>query len=104
MNILILGSGGREHAIAWKMAQSPKVKSIFVAPGNAGTRNVGTNLPVELDDFNSIKMLVVEKDVDMVIVGPEAPLVNGIFDFFVNDPILKNIPLKMVGRKIGLKS
>ncbi len=93
MNILILGSGGREHAIAWKMAQSPKVKSIFVAPGNAGTRNVGTNLPVELDDFNSIKMLVVEKDVDMVIVGPEAPLVNGIFDFFVNDPILKNIPL-----------
>ena len=93
MNILILGSGGREHAIAWKMAQSPKVKSIFVAPGNAGTRNVGTNLPVELDDFNSIKMLVVEKDIDMVIVGPEAPLVNGIFDFFVNDPILKNTHL-----------
>ncbi len=93
MNILILGSGGREHAIAWKVAQSPKVKSIFVAPGNAGTGNVGTNLPVELDDFNSIKMLVVEKDVDMVIVGPEAPLVNGIYDFFISDPILKDIPV-----------
>ena len=93
MNILILGSGGREHAIAWKVAQSPKVKSIFVAPGNAGTGNVGTNLPVELDDFNSIKMVVIEKDVDMVIVGPEAPLVNGIYDFFINDPILKDIPV-----------
>ena len=93
MNILILGSGGREHAIAWKMAQSPKVKSIFVAPGNAGTRNVGTNIPVELDDFNSIKMLVVEKDVDMVIVGPEAPLVEGIYDYFLEDPILKNVPI-----------
>jgi len=93
MNILILGSGGREHAIAWKVAQSPKVKSIFIAPGNAGTRNVGTNIPVELDDFNSIKMLVVEKDVDMVIVGPEAPLVDGIYDFFTNDPILKSVPL-----------
>jgi len=93
MNILILGSGGREHAIAWKVAQSPKVKSIFIAPGNAGTRNVGTNIPVELDDFNSIKMLVVEKDVDMVIVGPEAPLVDGIYDFFTNDSILKSVPL-----------
>lgn len=93
MNILILGSGGREHAFAWKAAQSPKVKSIFIAPGNAGTGNVGTNIPVELDDFNSIKMLVVEKDVDMVIVGPEAPLVNGIYDYFINDPILKDIPV-----------
>jgi len=93
MNILILGSGGREHAIAWKIAQSSKVKSIFIAPGNAGTRNVGNNIPVELDDFNSIKMLVVEKDVDMVIVGPEAPLVNGIYDFFINDPVLKSVPL-----------
>ena len=93
MNILILGSGGREHAIAWKIAQSPKVESIFIAPGNAGTKNVGTNIPIELDDFNSIKMLVVEKDVDMVIVGPEAPLVIGIYDFFKNDPILVDIPL-----------
>lgn len=93
MNILILGSGGREHAIAWKIAQSPKVKNIFVAPGNAGTRNVGTNIPVDLDDFNSIKMIVVEKDVDMVIVGPEAPLVDGIYDFFTADKILKDIPV-----------
>jgi len=91
MNILILGSGGREHALAWKIDQSPKVKSIFIAPGNAGTRNVGTNIPVELDDFNSIKMLVVEKDIDMVVVGPEVPLVAGIYDYFVNDPILKDI-------------
>ncbi len=93
MNILILGSGGREHAIAWKVEQSPKVKNIFVAPGNAGTRNVGTNIPVDLDDFNSIKMIVVEKDIDMVIVGPEAPLVDGIYDFFLNDKILKDIAI-----------
>lgn len=93
MNILILGSGGREHAIAWKIAQSPKIKNIFIAPGNAGTRNVGTNIPVELNDFNSIKMLVVENDVDMVIVGPEAPLVDGIYDYFIGDPILKDIPV-----------
>lgn len=95
MNILILGSGGREHAFAWKIAQSPKVKSIFIAPGNAGTRNVGTNIPVELDDFISIKMLVVEKDIDMVVVGPEVPLVEGIYDFFINDPILKEV--KVIG-------
>lgn len=93
MNILILGSGGREHAIAWKVAQSPKVKNIFIAPGNAGTRNVGTNIPVELNNFNNIKMLVVEQDIDMVIVGPEAPLVDGIYDFFAVDPVLKDIPV-----------
>lgn len=93
MNILILGSGGREHAIAWKIAQSPRIKSIFIAPGNAGTRNVGTNIPVELNNFNSIKMLVIENDVDMVIVGPEAPLVDGIYDYFIGDPILKDIPV-----------
>jgi len=93
MNILILGSGGREHAIAWKVEQSPKVKSIFVAPGNAGTRNVGTNIPVDLDDFNSIKMIVVENDIDMVVVGPEAPLVDGIYDYFINDKILKDIAI-----------
>lgn len=93
MNILILGSGGREHAIAWKIAQSPKAENIFVAPGNAGTRNVGNNIPVDLDDFKSIKMIVVEKDIDMVIVGPEAPLVDGIYDYFKNDQILKNIPV-----------
>jgi len=93
MNILILGSGGREHAIAWKVAQSPKVDSIFIAPGNAGTRKVGTNIPLELDDFKSIKTLVVEKDIDMVVVGSEAPLVDGIYDFFISDSILKNVSI-----------
>lgn len=93
MNILILGSGGREHAIAWKVAQSDKVKNIFVAPGNAGTRNVGTNIPVDLDDFNSIKTIVIEHDINMVIVGPEAPLVDGIYDFFKNDPVLTDTPI-----------
>jgi len=93
MNILILGSGGREHAIAWKVAQSPKVDSIFIAPGNAGTRKVGTNIPLDLDDFKSIKTLVVEKDIDMVVVGSEAPLVDGIYDFFISDSILKNVSI-----------
>ncbi len=91
MNTLVLGSGGREHALAWKLSQSQKIKDLFIAPGNAGTRNVGTNLPVDLDDFNSIKMLVIEKQIDMVIVGPEAPLVDGIYDFFVNDPVLQDV-------------
>jgi len=108
MNILILGSGGREHAFAWKIAQSPKVKSIFIAPGNAGTRNVGTNIPIELDDFNSIKMLVVEKDIDMVVVGPEVPLVAGIYDFFINDPVLMDVavigPSKAGAKLEGSKS
>ena len=91
MNILILGSGGREHAIGWKIAQSKKVENIYIAPGNAGTRNVGTNIPVDLDDFHRIKTIVIENEIDMVIVGPEAPLVDGIYDFFVADPVLKDI-------------
>jgi phosphoribosylamine--glycine ligase len=108
MNILILGSGGREHTFAWKIAQSTKVKSIFIAPGNAGTRNVGTNIPIELDDFNSIKMLVVEKDINMVVVGPEVPLVAGIYDFFINDPVLMDVavigPSKAGAKLEGSKS
>ena len=91
MNILILGSGGREHAFAWKVAQSPKVKNLFIAPGNAGTRNVGNNIPVDLDNFNNIKTIVIENEIDMVIVGPEAPLVDGIYDFFKSDPVLLDI-------------
>ena len=91
MNILILGSGGREHAIAWKVAQSQRVKNIFIAPGNAGTRNVGTNIPVDLNDFDNIKMIVIENEIDMVVVGPEVPLVAGIYDYFTNDPVLKDI-------------
>ncbi len=93
MNVLILGAGGREHALAWKIEQSPKTDQLFVAPGNAGTRNLGTNLPVDLNDFKAIGMLVVEKDIDMVVIGPEVPLVNGISDYFLADKILKNIPV-----------
>lgn len=91
MNVLILGSGGREHAIAWKLAQSPSLEKLYISPGNAGTRNVGTNIPVDLDDFASIKMIVIEKEIDMVVVGPEAPLVGGIYDFFRDDYVLKDI-------------
>ena len=93
MNILILGSGGREHALAWKIAQSPKTDKLFIAPGNAGTRNLGTNLPLDINDFKNVAMAVVEKDIDMVVVGPEAPLVNGIADYFLQDKILKQIPV-----------
>lgn len=92
-NILILGSGGREHAIAWKIAQSKNADKLFIAPGNAGTRNIGLNLPVDLNDFDSIKMIVIENDIDMVVVGPEAPLVDGIYDYFNEDKILMDIPV-----------
>ena len=93
MNILILGSGGREHAIAWKLAQSPKLSNLFIAPGNAGTASVGTNVSVGVNDFDKIKEIVLSKDIDMVIVGPEDPLVNGIHDFFLNDAELKDVPV-----------
>ncbi|MBN2638050.1 MAG: phosphoribosylamine--glycine ligase [Bacteroidales bacterium] len=93
MNILILGSGGREHALAWKLDQSKKVDHLFIAPGNAGTSLLGTNLPLDVEDFESIKTTIVEKDIEMVIVGPEIPLVKGIKDFFLEDKFLKNIPL-----------
>ena len=93
MNILILGSGGREHAIGWKVAESPKVDKLFFAPGNAGTRSLGKNIPVGVNDFPTIKMAVIENEIDMVIVGPEVPLVNGIHDYFINDKILNNIPV-----------
>jgi phosphoribosylamine--glycine ligase len=93
MNVLIIGSGGREHAIGWKIAESPKANQLFFAPGNAGTRSLGKNIPVGVNDFPAIKMAVIENDIDMVIVGPEVPLVNGIHDYFINDKILKNIPV-----------
>ena len=82
MKILLLGSGGREHAIAWKIAQSPKVEKLYIAPGNAGTTNCGENINVSVSDFEGIKKAALEKGVDMVVVGPEAPLVDGIYDFF----------------------
>ena len=93
MKILILGSGGREHALAWKLGQSKKVKKIFICPGNAGTSDLGTNLQVDPNNFQEVKKIVIENKIDIVIVGPEAPLVEGIHDFFLNDNILKNIPV-----------
>lgn len=93
MNILILGSGGREHALTWKLAQSAKVEKIFIAPGNAGTGALGTNLPVDPDNFTLVKEAVLNNRIGMVVVGPEAPLVSGIHDFFLADELLRNIPV-----------
>ena len=86
MNILLLGSGGREHALAWKIRQSPKTSRLFIAPGNAGTGNCGENVPIKADDFESIKTFVVDNSIDMVVVGPEDPLVKGIYDDLKSDP------------------
>ncbi|QWX83699.1 phosphoribosylamine--glycine ligase [Cellulophaga sp. HaHaR_3_176] len=93
MNILILGAGGREHTLAWKLKQSPKLSKLFVAPGNAGTAAIATNLAIGVNDFEAIKNAVVSEKINMVIVGPEDPLVNGVHDFFLNDEILKIIPV-----------
>jgi len=93
MNILILGSGGRECTLAWKLAQSKKVKKVFIAPGNAGTIELGENIPLDPNNFDEVKKVVLSKGIDMVIVGPEDPLVNGIHDFFLLDETLKNIPV-----------
>lgn len=93
MNILLIGSGGREHALAWKMAQSPKLTKLFIAPGNAGTASVGQNLDINISDFQAVKSAVLENNISLVVVGPEAPLVNGIVDFFENDDELKSIPV-----------
>ena len=93
MNILLLGSGGREHAIAWKIAQSPKVDHLFIAPGNAGTAQTGTNVDIKADDFDAIRSFVLANDVQMVVVGPEDPLVKGVYDIFKQDEELKEIPV-----------
>lgn len=93
MTILLLGSGGREHALAWKMLQSNKCKKLFVAPGNAGTGSIASNVNLKITDFEAIKSFALSENVEMVVVGPEDPLVNGIFDFFQNDSDLKNIPV-----------
>ena len=93
MKLLLLGSGGREHALAWKIAQSPKIEKLYIAPGNAGTQNVGENVAIKADDFEAIKTFVVENGINMVVVGPEDPLVKGVYDFFKEDEALKEIPV-----------
>lgn len=93
MNILILGAGGREHTLAWKLHQSPKLTKLLVAPGNAGTAEIAKNIPIGVNDFDGIKRVVLEEAVEMVVVGPEDPLVNGVHDFFLNDAALKDIPV-----------
>ena len=107
MNILILGSGGREHTFAWKISQSPLCKNLFVAPGNSGTSQIATNVNISVTDFESIKKLALENQIDMVVVGPEDPLVVGIHDFFLNDNNLKHIavigPQKMAAALEGSK-
>lgn len=93
MNVLIIGSGGREHAFAWKLAQSKQLENLYIAPGNAGTAECGTNVNIAVNDFEAIKNLVWEKDINLVLVGPEDPLVLGIHDFFLQDDVLKDIPV-----------
>lgn len=93
MKILLLGSGGREHALAWKIAQSPKVEKLYIAPGNAGTGMTGENVNIKADDFEALKDFCVEKNINMVVVGPEDPLVKGIYDDFKNDARTKDIPV-----------
>ncbi len=91
--ILLLGSGGREHALAWKIAQSPKCEKLYIAPGNAGTANCGENVAMKADDFEAIKAFIVDNNVDMVVVGPEDPLVKGVYDNLKNDARTQNVPV-----------
>ena len=91
MNILLLGSGGREHALAWKMTQSHHCDQLFIAPGNAGTATLGTNLPISITDFDAVKEACLQHRIDMLVVGPEEPLVKGIYDYFTADESLKHI-------------
>jgi phosphoribosylamine--glycine ligase len=100
MNILIVGSGGREHALGWKIKQSQKVNNLYFAPGNAGTKEIGTNLEAGVSDFQKLKKLVLENNIDLMLVGPEVPLVEGLHDFFAEDPELKAV--KVIGpKKLG---
>ncbi len=92
-DLLLLGSGGREHALAWKIAQSPKIEQLFIAPGNAGTAQVGTNVALRADDFEGIERFVLEHNINMVVVGPEDPLVKGIYDYFTARPALAHVPV-----------
>lgn len=93
MNILLLGSGGREHAIAWKISQSPKLNQLFIAPGNPGTASVGINLPIAADNFQELKSAVLKHSIDIIVIGPEDPLVKGVVDFFATEKETKKIPV-----------
>ena len=93
MRMLIIGSGGREHAFGWKIKQSTKIEKLFFAPGNAGTSQLGENIPVGVSDFEGIKKAVLAEKIDLVLVGPEVPLVEGLHDFFLSDDQLKSIPV-----------
>ena len=108
MNILLLGSGGREHALAWKIAQSPKVEKLYIAPGNAGTKEVGENVNIAVCDFDAIAEFILANNVSMVVVGPEDPLVKGVYDYFAVDERLKNIavigPTKAAAELEGSKN
>lgn len=97
MNVLIIGSGGREHALGWKISQSPKLSRLFFAPGNPGTAKLGVNLPVDVTDFDALKREALENEIDLMVVGPEIPLVQGIHDFFDNDIDLKHV--QVIGPK-----
>jgi phosphoribosylamine--glycine ligase len=99
MNVLIIGSGGREHALAWKIGQSPLLTQLYIAPGNAGTADLGRNLPLSVTDFQGIKEAVLEHQIGLVVVGPEVPLVEGISDFFQADPTIRHIPVIGPGRE-----
>jgi phosphoribosylamine--glycine ligase len=93
MNVLLLGSGGREHAFAWKLSQSRLLNNLFIAPGNGGTGLLGENIFIDVNDFSAVKSICLEKNIDMLVVGPENPLVKGIHDFFLADKDLKKIPV-----------
>lgn len=95
MNILLLGNGGREHALAWKISQSPHTSKLFIAPGNAGTEQCGQNINIDIDKFHNIKTFCIENDINMIVIGPEIPLVKGIVDYFEQDQRTKDI--KIIG-------
>lgn len=102
-NTLVLGSGGREHALTWKLSQSPHCNKIFIAPGNAGTETIGQNISVDLSDFESIDRIVQENQIDLIVVGPEAPLVDGIYDYFIDKDVMLVGPSKEASQLEGSK-
>ncbi|MEL6863703.1 MAG: phosphoribosylamine--glycine ligase N-terminal domain-containing protein, partial [Bacteroidota bacterium] len=93
MKLLLLGGGGREHALAWKLNQSPQCEQLFIAPGNAGTAQIGTNLSINPNHFEALREAVIKHQIDMIIVGPEEPLVRGVYDYFKHDAQLRHLPV-----------